>query len=175
MPLKIFMKQFFILLAVILLAGTSCKKENIYGVDCSENKTKAIQTETDSIARYIEWRNSNGANINAILHPNGFYYQVITPGEGSGNPETCSTINVDYKGRRFGGAEIEGTVFDSAEGASMYLYQTISGWQQALPLLVPGGKIEIFLPPSLGYGANGSGSIKGNTYLFFEITLNSFS
>lgn len=170
MPLKLFMKQLFILLAVILLAGTSCKKENIYGVDCSANTTKAIQAETDSITRYIDIRNSNGENITVTLHPNGFYYHIVEAGTGSERPETCSTINVDYKGRRF-----NGTVFDSAEGSSLYLYQTISGWQQALTLLGTGGKIEIYLPPSLGYGANGSGSIKPDTYLFFEITLNMFN
>lgn len=169
------MKQFLVLV-VLVLALSSCKKDtNMYGVDCSENKTKASQTEIDSIGRYLAWRNENGANINATLHPNGFYYVIIEQGTGTARAETCSAVNVDYQGRRYGAANIEGTVFDERTGTTLNLYQVIAGWQQALPLLATGGKIHLYLPPSLGYGASGSGTIKSNTYLFFEITLNYFN
>lgn len=165
-----------LLLTLLLALFASCKKDgNMYGVDCSENKTKAIQEEVDSIGRYLEWRNVNGANIEATLHPNGFYYIITDIGEGDRRPETCSAINVDYKGRRFGGSTLEGNVFDEREGASFSLYTTIAGWQQAIPLIGQGGRIEVYIPPSLAYGEKSSGSLGPNSYLFFEITLNTFN
>ena len=169
------MKQFILFLTVATVVSSCRKTTNIYGVDCSANMTKAIQSETDSIARYLEIRNANGANIQAVLHPNGFYYVIENEGEGVDRPQTCSAVSVDYKGRRFGGPSIEGTVFDQAQDATFSLYQTISGWQQGLPLIGKGGKISLYIPPSLAYGATGTSTIKPNTYLQFEITLNSFN
>ncbi len=153
----------------------------MYGVDCSENKTQAVREETDSIARYLDIRNAHGADIRAELHANGFYYVIETEGEGAGRPMTCSAINVDYIGRRFGDPlfssipSIEGTVFDQGEDVTFNLYNTIAGWQQALPMIGQGGKIHLYFPPSLAYGDKESGSVKPNTYLYFEITLHAFN
>jgi FKBP-type peptidyl-prolyl cis-trans isomerase len=38
-------------------------------------------------------------------------------------------------------------------------------------LIKPGGRIILYLPPSLGYGPYGAGSIPGNAGLIFEVTL----
>jgi FKBP-type peptidyl-prolyl cis-trans isomerase FkpA len=163
------MKQLLILFAVIL-TSISCKNDkNVYGVDCSDNKTIAPQSEIDFITNYINTRNENGDSIQAILHPSGFYYVIKEAGDAT-RPETCSYLNVDYKGRLF-----NGNVFDQGTDIALYLYSKIAGWQQAVKLVGKGGKIDIFLPPTLAYGENGSGSIAGNSYLFFEITLNGFN
>jgi|SRR5690554_1738033 len=175
------MKHILILTSLLAIFA-SCKKDsNIYGVDCSANNAKAIQEEIDSIGRYLDLREAKGDTIDAILHPNGFYYVIKDVGEGDRRPETCSAINVDYIGRRYGDPyfsnipSIEGTVFDEGNGVNLSLYNTIAGWQQAIPLLGLNGKIELYLPPSLAYGEKGSMSIAPNTYLLFEITLNSFN
>lgn len=163
------MKQLLFLLAV-LLTSVSCKSDkNIYGVDCTDNNKAAPQLEIDYIADYINNRNLGGDSINAILHPNGFYYVIKEAGDDT-RSETCSYINVDYKGRYF-----NGNVFDKGTDIGLYLYNTIAGWQQAIKLIGKGGKIDIFLPPSLAYGENDSGAIPGNSYLFFEVTLNGFN
>lgn len=175
------MKRILILISLIATLAACKKNTNLYGVDCSENKKVALQEETDSIARYIDIKNANGADIQATLHPNGFYYQILDEGKGTDRPMTCSAINVDYQGRLFGDPlfentpTIEGNVFDESEGATFNLYSTVAGWQQAIPLLGEGGRMELYLPPSLAYGSQATSGIAANSYLKFEITLNYFN
>jgi FKBP-type peptidyl-prolyl cis-trans isomerase FkpA len=104
----------------------------------------------------------------------GFYYKIEQPGSGTA-PTINSKVTLFYKGYL-----TNGTVFDQTGTAANYesgnpvtfnLNQLISGWQVGLPLIKPGGKIILYLPPSLGYGAFGAGSIPGNAALIFEITL----
>jgi len=60
--------------------------------------------------------------------------------------------------------------FDS--GTITYpLNNLIPGWQIVLPLIGEGGQIKILIPSSLGYGSSGSGSIPGNSPLYFDVSL----
>jgi FKBP-type peptidyl-prolyl cis-trans isomerase FkpA len=66
-----------------------------------------------------------------------------------------------------------GTVFDqSLTNPVLYpLSQLIAGWQIGLQLIKSGGKIRLFLPPSLGYGNNAVSSIPANSVLIFDVTI----
>jgi FKBP-type peptidyl-prolyl cis-trans isomerase len=84
-----------------------------------------------------------------------------------------STITVKYTGTLQ-----DGTVFDSTEKqggqpATFTLAKgsLIDGWVQGIPGMKVGGKRKLVIPPELGYGANGNGSIPGNATLTFEIEL----
>jgi FKBP-type peptidyl-prolyl cis-trans isomerase FkpA len=84
-------------------------------------------------------------------------------------PGICSYVTVNYKGTL-----TNGTVFDSTKTnnpASFTLISLIEGWKQGIPLIKKGGKIRLFLPPTLGYGASAVGGIPGNSILIFDIEL----
>jgi len=49
--------------------------------------------------------------------------------------------------------------------------QVIKGWDQGLVGMKVGGERELVIPASLGYGAAGSGTIKGNETLIFVVDL----
>jgi FKBP-type peptidyl-prolyl cis-trans isomerase FkpA len=68
------------------------------------------------------------------------------------------------------------TVFDgtSSTPARFTLNQLISGWQLGVPLIKKGGRLILYLPPSLAYGSRASGPIPANSVLIFEITLVDF-
>jgi FKBP-type peptidyl-prolyl cis-trans isomerase FkpA len=111
----------------------------------------------------------------ATQHSSGVFYSIITPGTGT-NPGLCSTITVKYTGSLLS----NGNVFDSntgTTGTNFTLGSLVVGWQKAMPLLKNGGKIILYIPPSLGYGAQHIRDqynqilIPANSYLKFQIEL----
>lgn len=50
-------------------------------------------------------------------------------------------------------------------------HQVIIGWEQALAGMKVGGTRLVIVPPAVGYGASGQGSIPGNAVLVFQVEL----
>lgn len=155
------------LVGVILLMS-SCKKED----KCPYNESglSATAAERTYLQNYVTTN-----SLTATEHSSGVFYNISVPGTG-GNPSICSNIQVFYEGFVLGNT----TSFDGNLGTSgnnFTLGELIVGWQKVLPLLKSGGKITLYIPPSLGYGANdvrGNGGvvvIPANSYLKFEIEL----
>lgn len=163
------MKQISFLLLVCVLAFASCVKEN---AQCTRNVNTTIASgaESDSIARYL-----TANSLAATKDPAGFYYSIVTPGTGSTTPEVCSYVSVRYAGYTFTGAKFDGTTGSNA--TSFTLGDLIAGWQKGIPYLKTGGSIILYIPPSLGYGAqevrdnNNNVLIPANSFLRFTIDL----
>lgn len=151
------MKQLtYLFLALLLSFANACgTKEN-----CTSPTKTAPASEVTNLEAYL-----TAQGITATKDSRGFYYAITVPG-GSAKPTICSTISVKYTGRLQ-----NGTIFDSSNGATFNLSQLIVGWQQGIPYIGKGGKITLYLPPSLGYGSSASGSIPANSILIFEIEL----
>jgi FKBP-type peptidyl-prolyl cis-trans isomerase FkpA len=163
------MKRFgFLLLGSVMLAFSGCKKSDNAACPYSESATVAPAAEVTALQGYIT---SIGAT--PVQHSSGMFYTITTPGTGTVAPALCSTITVKYTGKL-----LSGFTFDSnAVGTQFQLGQLIVGWQKALPLLRKGGKITLYIPPSLGYGTrevrdnNGTLIIPSNSNLVFEVEL----
>lgn len=144
------------------LLTTSClKKENCATL---ENKIVPAQEQQD-LANYL-----SANNIQAILHSSNLYYQVLEQGSGV-TPTLCQSIEVAYVGKL-----TSGTIFDSSNEAFFSFNGLIEGWKIGIPLIKTGGKIRLFIPPTLGYGSNaleenGIVRIPKNSILIFDITL----
>ncbi len=82
------------------------------------------------------------------------------------------TLTVNYTG-----VLTNGTVFDSSDSHGTPFTFTIgqghviAGWEQGLLGMKEGGRRLLAIPPSLGYGPNGSGPIPGNATLIFDVQL----
>ena len=71
--------------------------------------------------------------------------------------------------------KINNVKFDeNLTGTTFALGGLILGWQKGIPLIQKGGSINLYIPPSLGYGANATGSIPANSILVFTIQLVDF-
>ena len=112
----------------------------------------------------------NGQREGVVSTDSGLQYEVVEAGEGD-TPSAEDQVVVHYRGSLVSGEE-----FDSShrrgEPTVLRVNQVIPGWQEALALMSPGAKWNVWIPSDLGYGANGAGNAIGpNETLVFEIEL----
>lgn len=102
----------------------------------------------------------------------GLLYKIEKAGEGA-SPSPADMVTVHYEGTL-----PDGTVFDSSyehnTPIEFQLNKLIPGWIEAIPMLKKGGKMEIVLPPELGYGDRPAGKIPAGSTLKFKIELLDF-
>lgn len=101
----------------------------------------------------------------------GLQYRVMEKGDDSAaQPGDEDQVRVNYEGRT-----IDGNVFDSSyergEPVTFQVNQVIPGWQEALKMMHPGDKWEIYVPSDLAYGEAGTGPIEPNQTLIFTVEL----
>lgn len=133
-------------------------------------KVAEIENQKHAIAEAIALNYIKSKNLNAQRLPSGMYYVVENPGNGA-QPENGKNVKVNYHGTLF-----DGTVFDSSlkPGREPFEFvlgrgQVIKGWDQGIPLFKVGGKGKLIIPPAMGYGEQGQGSIPPNSWLVFDI------
>ncbi len=101
-----------------------------------------------------------------VFRSSGLGLRILNPGEGR-QPGLSDTIRIIYKG-----TTKDGTVFDQAkEPAEFTLGRLVPGMATGLQELRPGGSMELFIPPSLGYGNRQIAGIPAGSGLIFEVTL----
>ena len=169
-----------------LVAGL---KESLAGKDAAMSKEErdktlqAFQKEMmeKQIAASKEAAEKNKAEGEKFLEENkkkdgvkttasGLQYKVIKEGSGA-SPKETDTVVTNYRGTL-----IDGTEFDSSykrnEPASFPVNRVIKGWTEALQLMKPGSKYQLFIPSSLAYAERGAGQTIGpNSTLIFEVEL----
>ena len=161
------MNKWLILFGMLVLFG-SCKKSD----SCTYSDQNVVAT-TSEVLYLSQYLSSN--SIVASQHSSGFFYVIDSVGTGA-NPNVCSNTTVTYTGSLLPGGQVFETVNTSA-GVSFALGQTIVGWQKGLSLIKAGGRITLYIPPSLAYGPNprynnaGAVVIPANSYLKFTVKL----
>jgi FKBP-type peptidyl-prolyl cis-trans isomerase len=113
----------------------------------------------------------NGHEKGVKTTASGLQYKVLAPGDANA-PAVVATdqVTVNYRGKL-----IDGTEFDSSYTrgvpATFPVTGVIKGWQEALVLMKPGAKFELYVPPELGYGPNPRPGIPANSLLIFEVEM----
>jgi FKBP-type peptidyl-prolyl cis-trans isomerase FklB len=139
-----------------------------------ENIASFLKTTRDSLA------DTNRAAAKAFLAQNGkkpgigttasgLEYHIVSEGSGA-PPKSTDEVTVNYKG-----SLLDGTEFDSSykrgQPATFPVNGVITGWQEALVLMKPGSKWELFIPPNLAYDVNSPPAIPPGSMLKFEVEL----
>lgn len=116
---------------------------------------------------------ANAKKPGVQILPDGLQYQIVHSGPATGlKPKLNDEVKVHYEGKL-----VDGTVFDSSyergQPAAMPLKGLVKGWQEALQMMRPGDEWILYVPPELGYGAEGAGGgqIPGGAALIFKIEL----
>lgn len=104
----------------------------------------------------------------------GLYYRDITVGAGDSIRMEAAgdTAFVTYTGWLRNGVEFDSNVgaaepFDFVVGN----FEVIRGFEEGVRGMRVNGARQLIIPPALGYGSAGSGSIPSNSILVFNITL----
>jgi FKBP-type peptidyl-prolyl cis-trans isomerase FklB len=98
----------------------------------------------------------------------GLQYKVLKPGKGL-RPRATDVVRVNYRASFINGEEFE---TNGEKPFTTPVNQVIPGWQEALQLMEVGAKWQVFIPPDLAYGAQGSPPAIGpNTALVFDLEL----
>lgn len=126
---------------------------------------------------YLLWTNTNTVKndqptISSSSSASELKIETLT--EGSGAPLVAGqNAVVNYRGTL-----TDGTEFDSSYKRNQTFTvenvgnaQVIEGWNKGLIGMKKGEKRRLTIPPTLGYGSSGQGSIPGNATLIFEIEL----
>jgi FKBP-type peptidyl-prolyl cis-trans isomerase len=146
----------------------------------TETGTGTITDGDGVIANYL-----SANNLTATTTADGLRYVITTNGTGA-VPTDGQTVTVNYSGYLLNSNGTLGTEFDSNTDSqfghvtpfsfTLGEGQVIAGWDEAFALLPVGTTAQLIIPPTLGYGATGSGStIPPNSILVFNVTVLSAS
>ncbi|EMK01969.1 FKBP-type peptidyl-prolyl cis-trans isomerase [Leptospira sp. WS58.C1] len=102
---------------------------------------------------------------------NGLVIKDIKKGTGK-EAFNGSNVTVHYtgwltNGKKFDSSKDRGTPFRFDLGAG----QVIRGWDKGVQGMKEGGIRKLTIPPEMGYGSSGAGTIPPNSTLIFEVEL----
>jgi peptidylprolyl isomerase len=115
------------------------------------------------------------AEGNTVTTPLGL--KMIDTKVGAGvQPKKGQTVVVDYTGWLYeNGAK--GQKFDSSlDRGYPFMFklgqgEVIQGWDDGVATMKVGGKRTLIIPPAIGYGTRGAGTIPPNATLIFDVEL----
>lgn len=106
-------------------------------------------------------------NPNVKVTESGLMYEIIDEGDMAVRAtQDADQVQVNYRGTLK-----DGTEFDKGDSIKIALNRVVKGWTEGMKLVGKGGKITLWVPADLGYGARGQGQIQPNSVLVFDIDL----
>ena len=130
---------------------------------------QASLARNEKIANRFLARNGKLAGVKTTA--SGLEYKVIAAGNtAASGPAPTDTVTVQYRGRLADGTEFDSS-YKRGQPATFPVNDVIKGWQEALVMMKPGARWELFVPPSLGYGASPRPGIPPGSLLVFDVHL----
>jgi FKBP-type peptidyl-prolyl cis-trans isomerase FklB len=135
-----------------------------------KQKAQIKELASKNLEQGQKFLDDNKKRKDVVTTASGLQYRIISDGKGD-SPKATDTVTTHYRGKL-----IDGTEFDSSysrgEPAKFTVNGVIPGWTEALQLMKPGAKWELFVPAKLAYGEHGVGQVIGpNSTLVFEVEL----
>jgi FKBP-type peptidyl-prolyl cis-trans isomerase FklB len=113
----------------------------------------------------------NGHEKNVKTTASGLQYKVLIPGDSKAAAiASTDEVTVNYRGKLLDGTEFDSS-YSRGQPATFPVGGVIKGWQEALVLMKPGSKWQLYIPPELAYGSSPRPSIPANSLLIFDVEL----
>jgi len=148
--------------------------DSLRQIDADKELTRFKKNEIAEVEAFVKKN-----KVEAQRTPNGIFVQTLSPGAGNAI-DSGKYVSVKYTGMTFDGKVFDSNVDTSFHHTDLLSFtvgagQMIPGFDEGVRLLRPGAKGVFFIPSLQGYGAGGSGSIKGYDHLKFEVEVVSVS
>ena len=132
----------------------------------AEMEALAAQNKTAGEAFLAE----NSQQDGVVVTESGLQYKILEAGEGDA-PGPADVATVHYRGTLIDGTQFDSS-YDRDQPATFPVGGVIAGWTEALQLMKPGAKWQLFIPAELAYGERGAGQDIGpNATLLFDVEL----
>lgn len=141
-------------------------------VFASANKKKAAAESKQHAKAKAPPKSKPKVTVPSGAPPKKLVIKDLKEGEGpaakAGDELSVQYVGVNYKtGKEFDSSWSHGQPFGFTLGEG----EVLAGWEQGVEGMKVGGRRELIIPPSLGYGPAGTGSIPPNETLVFVIDL----
>jgi FKBP-type peptidyl-prolyl cis-trans isomerase FklB len=130
---------------------------------------RRLEAETNKKAGDA-FRNENKLKPGVITLPSGLQYKILAEGEGD-SPKSTDMVSAIYRGTLIDGTEFDSSAKHGDKPAQFGVGNVIKGWTEALQLMKPGAKWQLFIPGDLAYGDAGRPGIPPGSTLLFDIEL----
>ena len=89
----------------------------------------------------------------ATVLPDGLAYKILRPGTGSVHPKLTDTVTANYTVWKGNGEFLETSCpGGKCDPATFPLDKLIPGWQEMIPMMTVGEKLQLWLTADLAYG-----------------------
>ncbi|MDB6009000.1 MAG: peptidylprolyl isomerase [Gammaproteobacteria bacterium] len=129
-------------------------------------RTAAAEPNHAAAATFLA---ANGKKKDVITTASGLQYKVLSPGTGE-NPKPTDQVSVNYSGKLLDGTEFDASAKHGGP-AKFPVNGVIPGWQEALVLMKPGAKYQLWIPPKLAYDLDSPPTIPPGSLLVFDVEL----
>jgi FKBP-type peptidyl-prolyl cis-trans isomerase FklB len=146
----------------------------------TQPEMRQLQSYVNSVAQAALNRNQQAAadflaknahEKGVIQTASGLQFRILNAGNKKA-PAIRDTdeVTVQYRGRLLNGAEFDSS-YSRGTPATFPVNGVIKGWQEALVLMKPGAKWQLWVPPALGYGAMNKPGIPAGSLLVFDVDM----
>ncbi len=158
------MTRIFRAVALTAMAATTGFLSACFSTEVNEPRLVPIEQ--------TEFNASLGVNLAASTKTaNGVYYRDISVGSGA-VVANGQAIRARYTGWLSNGVQFDTNVTTAGFGPfTLGTGNVIQGWHEGIQGMRVGGKRQLIIPASMGYGATGSGPIPGNAVIVFNIEI----
>jgi FKBP-type peptidyl-prolyl cis-trans isomerase FklB len=152
----------------VLDGGDSSTDTQQQAFDYMTKNKRKLADQNQALA--LAFLASNRDKPGVVTTATGLQYKILEPGKGT-PPAVTDTVWVRYTGKLLDGTEFDGTDLNNNEPVSFPVDGVIKGWEEALLLMKPGAKWELYIPPVLGYDVDSKDPIPPSSLLLFTVEL----
>jgi peptidylprolyl isomerase len=185
------MRKSFPIIAAVLAAGAvaGCGSSAAPGIVLAPSNGATADTSTAASSTTTSASSTSSVPLPSALKtepkfsvpsapaPKKLVVKDLIAGTGPAVTSDSQTVTVQYVGKVYK----TGKVFDAswshpgAQATPLPLSGVVQGWQKGLIGMKVGGRRELIIPPSEGYGSTAQAKIPANSTLVFVIDLHSIS